>query len=243
MRFKETLRQILRKSGFDIIRYHYNVHPLARRLHLLATHEINLVFDIGANTGQFAQQLRTAGFHGRIVSFEPQHAAHTQLQDHARNDPLWEVVNIALGEIDGQAELYIAGNTLSSSLLDMLPSHVRSAPHSAYVGTEHITVRKLDSIFNAYYRSGEKLYVKIDTQGFEKQVLNGAQKSFDKIVGIQMEMSLVPLYRGETLFTEMIGMLNQVGFTLMAVEPVFSDPTTGQLLQLDGVFFRTSQSP
>jgi hypothetical protein len=56
-------------------------------------------------------------------------------------------------------------------------------------------------------------------------------------------MSLVPLYRGETLFTEMIAMLTQVGFTLMAVEPDFSDPTTGQLLQLDGVFFRTSQSP
>jgi len=239
---KQTLRRIVRKTGFDIVRYERTVHPLARRLHLLSTHAIDLVFDIGANSGQYARQLRTAGFKGRIISFEPQVAAYKRLVKHAQHDPLWEVVNIALGDTDCEVKIHIAGNSLSSSLLEMLPSHIRSDPKSAYIGDERVTLRKLDSILDTYYRRGNKLYVKIDTQGFEKRVIAGAQTSLDKIVGIQVEMSLVPLYCGETLFTEMVRFLEHEGFTLMSVEPDFSDPTTGQLLQLDGVFFRASES-
>lgn len=88
---------------------------------MLKAHEVNLVFDIGANAGQFAQSLRELGYRGRIVSFEPQSEAREQLERAASVDPLWEVApKAAIGAEDGEIELNLAANSISSSLLPML---------------------------------------------------------------------------------------------------------------------------
>ena len=80
--------------------------------------------------------------------------------------------------------------------------------------------------------------MKIDAQGYEQKILAGARESLPKSVGLQMELSFVPLYRDEMLFLEMAHLLKHRGFRLMSIEPVFRDEKTGELLQVDGVLFR-----
>jgi FkbM family methyltransferase len=207
----------------------------------LASLKINLLFDIGANEGLYAQHVRALGYGGRIISFEPLSSAYGKLRERSISDPNWEAVNCAIGSCDGTAVINISKNSWSSSLLDMLPSLVESAPESAYIGTEKITVRALDSLIDDYYRPSDKLFLKIDTQGFGMKVIQGAEKSLERILGIHLEMSLVPLYRDEPLLGELVKYLNGKGYTLMYIEPEYFNPETGQQLQVNGLFLKMGQ--
>ena len=235
--FLKSIRTLIRGYGYDVIKYNHRSNPIARRVKLMSQYKIDLVFDVGANTGQYATNLRTLGYRGRIVSFEPLTSAYKSLVSLADEDPLWYTVNIALGDQDGKAEINIASNSQSSSILDMLPSHTNSAPDSAYVGKEEITIRKIDTIIDEYRRPANTLYLKIDAQGYEKTIIQGAINSLDKITGIQLEVSLIPLYKGEALLADMIDYMSTQGYTLMSLEPGHGDPSTGQLLQVDCIFF------
>ncbi len=120
----------------------------------------------------------------------------------------------------------------------MLPAHVTAAPQFKYIGNEAIEVKKLDSILPDLCKASSNFYMKIDTQGYESNVLKGAEKSLVRIDTIQLEMSLVPLYEGEMLFIEMCMNMKELGYQLISLEPGFCDSDSGQLLQVDGVFHR-----
>jgi hypothetical protein len=100
----------------------------------------------------------------------------------------------------------------------------------------------LDAVFAELCASAKSIYLKIDTQGYEDKVLRGAQASLARIDTIQVEMSLVPLYKDELLFADMCTLLGAKGYTLVSLEGVFSDPVTGHLLQVDGIFHRSTHS-
>lgn len=235
---KKTIRHFARHLGFDIIRFEPKSHPLARRKQILDAYNVDLVVDVGANTGLYAMELREIGYRGRIVSFEPLSSAYSMLNEQASSDKLWDTRNFALGDEEGTATINIAGNSFSSSLLNMLPAHIVSAPESEYVGTEEIQIKTLDSIFPSLVNRANSVYLKIDTQGFEEHVLKGAESSLLSIDTLQLEMSLTPLYESELLFDAMYRKLAEKGYTLIAVEPGFTDCHTGQLMQLDGIFHR-----
>ncbi|MGH9961358.1 MAG: FkbM family methyltransferase, partial [Pyrinomonadaceae bacterium] len=196
---KQQIHHLLRRSGYDVIRYSPTSHPLARRRKLLDTFGINLVLDVGANIGQYAKELRAEGYKGRIVSFEPLSSAYMELEAAARADGLWETLNVGLGDAEQDATINIAGNSFSSSLYQMLPSHIGSAPESKYIGQERIYIKTLDSIFGSHYSKDQNVLLKIDVQGFEEKVIAGAKNSLPFINTIQLEMSLMPLYDGELL--------------------------------------------
>ncbi|WP_410175184.1 FkbM family methyltransferase, partial [Nodularia spumigena] len=108
---------------------------------------VDLVFDIGANTGQFATELRSIGYKGRIVSFEPLSDAHKKLNQEAARVSQWQVhPRIAIGDFNGEIEINIAGNSVSSSVLPMLEAHATAAVKSAYISTEKVAIARLDSI-------------------------------------------------------------------------------------------------
>jgi hypothetical protein len=117
-------------------------------------------------------------------------------------------------------------------------SHVETAPSSRYIGKQEITISRLDSIIDDLCSKNDNIWLKIDTQGYEKDVLDGAEKALSYIHTVQIEMSLVPLYRDEILYMEMINWLIQKGFSLVSLEPGFANASTGQLLQVDGIFHR-----
>ena len=231
---------MLRRTGFELSRFSVEQSENARFISMLSTHNVNLIFDIGANAGQFGVLLRKIGFDGKIISFEPLSDAREILLNISKNDPLWQIaLQTAIGEENGEIEIQIAGNSHSSSVLDMLDTHVRAAPDSKYIGKEKVALRTLDSIAPDYMDSNSIAFIKIDTQGYETQVMNGAKKLMSQIVGLQVEISLVPLYKGQCLFDEMLKKLKNDGFELWSISSVFSDPNTAQLLQVDATFFRT----
>jgi FkbM family methyltransferase len=238
MNLRRTIKSLLRKAGYAVEKYSVSKDQMALRMLLLMSRGINVVFDIGANEGQFAHAMRLHGYKGRIVSFEPIAKVYEKLLSNTKDDTLWQAVNYGIGSFDGHARINVAMNSASSSMLDMLPRHLNAAPESEYVGQEEISVRRVDSVIDDYIAVDDRLYVKIDTQGFEKHVIEGAEESLNRICGMQLEMSLVPLYDGEMLIGDMINLLRDKGYTLVAIEPSFRDRATLELLQVDGIFFR-----
>ena len=236
---KEWLRSTLRRVGYDIRRITVESDPSHQLAVALRHFQVDTVFDVGANVGQFASGLRSAGYGGSIVSFEPLSAPHAALSGRARPDPLWTVhAPVALGNRDGEIAIHVAGNSLSSSGLEMLPLHAQAAAESAYVGSETVALARLDSIAPTYLTQARNAFLKIDVQGLEAQVLAGAAETLPRFVGVLCELSLVPLYAEQPLWLEIVERLTQHGYTLWSLREGFTDPRDGRTLQVDGTFFR-----
>lgn len=122
---KDLARRFIRTVGYDV-RKHRPHEDRSRRLQLsLQRHEVTVVLDVGANVGQFALSVRKAGYRGRTISFEPLSDAHARLLIRAQRDRLWTVASrCALGSRSGKVQINIAGNSESSSILNMLERHV-----------------------------------------------------------------------------------------------------------------------
>lgn len=229
---KKYIRKLARKAGFDIIR---GSHPAGA---ILCNQGISLILDVGANVGQYGLKVRRLGYEGRIVSFEPVSAPFAQLAKNAENDPLWEVANYGLGDTDGEAMINVSQNSEFSSILNNLQITKDYFAESAqYVAQEQVVIKKLDSIFENYCQADDKVLLKIDTQGYEKNVLAGAEASLKHIAGLQVELSFIQLYEGELLIKEMLDYLDKKGFTIVWLEPISQ---TGKLLQGDGIFLRVA---
>jgi FkbM family methyltransferase len=229
---------LLRKVGLEIIPSSNS--DSIRRMKIIRHYDINTLFDIGANAGQYGKSIREMGYKGKIISFEPLNDAFDELEKISSKDKKWIVNNYALGNEDTKSFINVSENSFSSSILNMLPRHLESAPTSEYLGQQEINIKKIDSIFNSFCNKDDNIMIKIDTQGYEKNVIDGASKSLSNIKIIQLEMSILPLYQNEMLFVEMIHYLDKRGFQLFSLETGFSDPSTGQLLQVDGIFTKKS---
>jgi FkbM family methyltransferase len=204
----------------------------------LANRDVDLVLDVGASTGNYGWTIRAGGYRGRICSFEPLQAAFAKLEKLAAEDPQWVCNRLALGAAPGAAEINVAGNSDSSSLLEMSERHVRSDPASAYVGTETIELSSVDELWDRLVGDGESVFLKLDVQGFELEALRGAERSLPRLAGVQAELSLVPLYEAAPEWTEVITHMQERGFHPERLEPAFVDPQTEQILQIDAVFTR-----
>lgn len=233
---KELLKKTLRKAGWQIRRFPDG--DFLRRMKIVNDNNINVLLDVGANNGGYALGMREFGYTKKIISFEPLKSAFDELQVSAKNDRNWILHNYALGNEDTKSEINIAGNSFSSSILNMLPKHMDSAPESRYISKQEIEVKKLDTIFNSLCSPSDNVMLKIDTQGYEKNVIDGAAGSLKNIKVIQLEMSIVQLYETELLMTEMINYLDARGYQLFSLENGFGDSGSGQLLQVDGIFVK-----
>jgi FkbM family methyltransferase len=227
-----AVRRQLARRGFEIRR-----HTAARRQAVLAKHEVDLVLDVGAARGGYGTSLRTFGYAGRIVSFEPLSDAFAGLSATIAEDPSWTAHRLALGAEQGSATIKIASNSDSSSLLPMLEAHRAAAPTIDFVAEETITVARLDDVADEDVRSARHPFLKIDTQGFEREVLEGGVKTVERCVGLQLELSFLPLYDGGMLVDEAIGWAYAHGFHLVGIEQGYTAPT-GEILQVDGIFVR-----
>jgi len=225
--------------GWDIVQYRPATHPLARRARLLKDYRIDLVLDVGANTGQYARQLRELGYKGRIVSFEPLSSAVAELRRAAAYDANWQVRNHACGAENGKREIRVAANSQSSSFLPMKAEHLDAFPDSCYIGTEVVEIKRLDTIFEEVAGPEAKIWLKLDVQGFEAAVVEGSSGCLERIRAIQAEVSLQAMYEGETTLIDFLPLMTQKGFLLVGLETYLSDPSTSHLLQVECIFRRT----
>lgn len=232
---RNYIRNLVKKSGFDVVRY---------RSHQIIHHyKFDLVFDIGANAGQYAMELRALGYQGTIISFEPLSQAFKALEKNAKNDAKWQVFNCALGNMDGQSTINISENSGSSSIYDINDISIEAQADTQYIGKETIQVKRLDSVFTDFYTGNQQVFLKIDTQGYEMNVLEGGLDALQHANGLQIEMSLFPVYKNSELFDEMLEYINNKGFRLVHIKPGFANPETGIMLQLDAIFLRNNLAP
>lgn len=240
MKISHLARKVLQRNGVEVSRYRPEWDYERNFMRQLESHRVNVIFDIGANSGQYALGLRTAGYHGRIVSFEPLSEPYALLERRASADPQWECHRCALGDSDGSISINVAGNAgESSSVLPMLKSHQDAYPPANYVGTEEVPLFRLDSVAADILYPSDITFLKIDVQGFEKQVLAGGPQTLrNHCIGMQLELSFVPLYEGGTLVREALDIASALGFTPTGLRPCFTDLRNGRTLQADGIFFR-----
>jgi FkbM family methyltransferase len=238
---REFAKKLVKYSGYELLGPARAYALQQSLIALIRDQNINLVLDVGANTGQFAEELREAGYRGRIISFEPLSAAHQALLKHAKRDPNWTIAErTAVGAVTGSVDIHIAGNSTSSSILEMLPSHLDAAPQSRYTGVEKVPVIRLDDV--CALTAADRVLLKIDVQGYEKQVLEGAPQVLQSCRAVISEMSFFPLYGGQVLIKDVLGLLDSLGFDVWCIEPGHRVPETGRMLQVDGFFVRRAVS-
>ncbi|HUT49496.1 MAG TPA: FkbM family methyltransferase [Alphaproteobacteria bacterium] len=230
-------RKLLRRIGLDYVKA-----PIAHWQRIAAMLDdagVTVLLDVGANEGQYVGYLRAAGWSGRVVSFEPVAAAHAKLTANAARDADWQVAPaMALGAADGQAEITVSKETDMSSLLPLRDEILRVSPSSAAAGTEIVAVRTLDRVFADYIGADDRAFLKIDTQGYERAVLDGAAATLPRLAGLQVELSLTPLYQGEGDWRALVDRIEAAGFALSFVLPGYYDRHLKRMLQFDGVFMR-----
>jgi FkbM family methyltransferase len=233
------LQRIARRLGYDLAPRRTARSPDAQLAAVLERFSVSCVLDVGANVGQYALRLRAVGYAGRIVSFEPLPEAHAELTRRAAADPAWQVApRMAIGERDGEVEIEVSAESDMSSILPQSALLRRISPTSAVIRRERVPVARLDEIAPAWLQRDDEVVLKIDVQGYEPQVLEGAGALLRTLRGIQLEMSMVPCYEGERGFRETIDYLEAAGFELYLLLPGYFERKLARQLQVDGVFVR-----
>lgn len=214
--------------------------PVSKRLQpLLHKFGIRHVLDVGANTGQFGRRMRDeARFLGRLDSFEPSEAAHAKLARASSDDPEWHAHRLGLSSGSGRAILNLHDDTSLNSLAATTnagASLFRSWGRSQR-GMESVPLARLDEV--ALPDLGPTL-LKLDTQGHDFSVLEGAGMVLDRTVLILIELSFIPLYASSVPASEAFTRLDALGFGLVDLYPITRDESRQvQLVEGDGLFVR-----
>ena len=232
-------RKLARRFGFDITPFPGGAKHWSHIVSLLTDHEIDCVFDVGANVGQYATSLRKNGYAGRIVSFEPLATAHAETTMRAASDPAWEVApRAAVGAAPGETEIHVSAESDMSSILPLdATAHERLASTRA-TGVETVTVTKIADALDTHAPADTRVFVKSDTQGYEAQLLAGIGSSWDRISGIQLELSIQPIYEGQPDHLPLLNELAARGLRPHLVIPGYWSRHYGRMLEYDVVCFR-----
>ena len=245
MRLLTGARSLAHRAGIDITRWPHR--PEAGVIdwaldEILRSRDINCVIDVGGNRGQSAQRLRSLGYTGRIVSFEPSPTVLPVINAAAARDPNWTVRPVALSSRPGQAELRLHKGPELDSLHDALPGVVDQIPAMEGIGTAPITMSTLADEFEQIVAGIEEPHVllKLDTQGHDAEVLRGAgDKGLDQaVVAVLVELAAQPIYSGQPLLTTVMDQIMTDEFTPVAFEPWFESSDGLRMVELDALFMR-----
>ncbi len=201
--------------------------PMEKHLLELFRHlGIRCVFDVGANAGQYRDFLRNrVGFEGEIHSFEPLQSMAKLLLERAKKDPVWHIHSHALGNQNAVLEINVMERDSFSSFLD--PNTVEAtdfAESNTVKAKEMVSVRRLDDVVKDWQSVDlRSTYLKVDTQGFDLEVLRGAKNFLQSLRGLQIELSVVPIYKGTPAYLDVLRQLNDWGFHISGLFPISHD--------------------
>jgi FkbM family methyltransferase len=207
---------------------------------LFAALNPDCVVDVGANVGQFGDIVRTLGYDGPIVSFEPCGRPFEELERRSADDECWRVHQLALGQADGRRPMYVTASSLFSSFLEPSAySLARTPDESPVIAGEEVPTRRLDSWWRGEMETAscERIFLKVDTQGCDLEVVRGAAGMLDRVRGLQVEGSFRHLYEGAPHCLETLAFLGEAGFQPTGIFPVIRDPML-RLIEVDCVLVR-----
>ena len=235
---KKYIKDIANKFGIQISSYSLYTDEFLQLVKSLNYFEIDLVLDVGANEGQFANLLRKYNYKKKIVSFEPSLSAYNKLINYSNNDHKWTIYpRCAIGSNEIEQRINISNNSVSSSLLD-----IKNSKHSdeeiKFLYDEVVNEKKLDSIIPNFLIDYKNIFLKIDVQGYEDRVIDGCIKNMNHIKGILVETSTEEIYSGQKLWDEIIYKLLDRGYELWFVSKGIINKKNGRNLQNDFCLFR-----
>ncbi len=237
---KNIIKSLFRSVGLDLVKHPYtDITSSLDYLKLLNNHKVDMVLDVGANVGQYASDLFKIGYKGKIVSFEPMSKEYEVLKKAAASNSNWIVApQAAIGDYNGEVEINISENSVSSSILPLTDYVKETAPATRYVSVEKVKIKTLSDAALPFIEKAERPFLKIDVQGYEEKVLLGAANIMPKLQGVHLEFSLKPLYENESSFEDMLRLVKSFGFEPCYFIPHHTTESMGRLLQMDGVFYR-----
>jgi len=237
-----NLRNLLRRRGFDVVRWPRRPDDVLNWAldAVLRSRDINCVIDVGGNRGNFGQLVRTLGYPGRIVSFEPSPSTLPALRAVAARDGQWEVRPVGLSAEAGTGELRLHQGPELDSLHSALPGVVDQIPIIAEVGTATVTLSTLAVEYPSIVAGLDepRVLLKSDTQGHDADVLLGAKGLAPEVVAVLVELAAQPIYEGQPRMTRVMDILLDDGFTPVAFQPLFQSSDGLRIVELDGLFMR-----
>lgn len=207
---------------------------------LLAHYRVDCVLDVGANRGQYARLLRKAGYRGQIVSFEPVPELFEALRRAAETDERWSVHQLALGSGDGVTSMNVVPGTMSSVLTPSAYG-TRRYEQLREVTKVDVPVRRLDGLLASLPEfQGRRLFLKMDTQGFDLEAFAGLGDRIDQVVGLQSEVALLTIYDDMPRLPQALAVYEAAGFGVTGFYPVTREGRTWRVLEFDCVMARAA---
>ena len=217
-----------RTLGYSVLpTWKRDQQPLAEHLaRVFSRYRIDTVLDVGANNGQYRDFLRDqVGFAGTIHSFEPIPSLADHIRNRSKRDPEWHIHNLALGNTNGKQTLNIMARDSFSSFLQ--PDDTSAQGFSAcntIVDTVTVQIRRLDDLFDELIGDYKKTsYLKIDTQGYDLEVLKGASLFLQHSSALQFELAIQRLYSNVQDYRSMLGTMEDFGFDISGLFPISGD--------------------
>lgn len=202
------------------------------------------VLDVGANSGQYGALLRRHGYRGWIVSFEPVRSVFEDLAEGAEGDERWRMFQVALGSHAERRRIAVAEVSQLSSFRAFSRYGSDELPGASdVVHTEDVEVRTLNDSWEEFLRGipQARVFLKLDTQGWDLEVLEGAGEVLDRLVGLQLEASLTPIYEEVPTFAHTVEHVSRLGFDLTGIFPVSRD-SLFRLIEVDCVFINSGHA-
>lgn len=235
---KSLLIKYLNTKHLTIVPFDTNDGKIEKvKYYWLIDQNINMIIDVGASNGVFASKIRKYFPNTLIYSFEPIPDSYRKLVKRFKSDIYFKAFNIALGNTSGKLKFNQNVHVGSSSFLEMSTLHKEAHPHTKNYSKINVRVDKLDNLINF---EDEKLniFLKLDVQGYERFVIEGADQLLQKVKVIYTEVSFNELYKGQSLINEIIYFLEEKGFKMVGVEDVSRSVIDGTFLQANVFFTR-----
>lgn len=204
--------------------------------------DINTIYDVGANNGEFVKFISKIFPEAQIYSFEPLKEPFDELKSNTSRVNKIKYLNYALGDYDGESSIYHNQFSPSSSILKMTDAHKNPFPYTKESYEEKIKIKKLDSVFQEF-ENRENILLKIDVQGFEMNVLKGSESFISSVGMIIIETSFETLYESQPLFKDIYAYLAGKGFEYKGNLGQLCSPVDGKILQADAIFIRNKILP
>lgn len=239
MQFLHPETILLTEKTNDEVKSAEGIYDYLRQTRLkmiLKKYQINIVLDVGANNGQFAEDLRRIDYNGKIISFEPTSNAFKVLKETSQNDPDWDIHQLALGRQNGEQKIHVAHSTVFTSFLKANDwCEQEFGKDSLGSKEETVIVRRLDEVLKETVSdlTQAKIYLKMDTQGYDLEVFKGLGNMYEKIFALQSEMSVVPIYQDMPHLTDSISFFEKAGFEIAGMYPVNQEKSTLRIVEFD----------
>jgi FkbM family methyltransferase len=243
MSVTKLIQKVLKSAGLELVPHPPSDWVACRNIlrNVLNKLSINCVLDVGANRGQYGSMLRDIGYRGQIFSFEPVRDHFEALSACAASQGPWKCFNYALGARNEQAEINVTDEDVFSSFLAPREDSQERFPRNRVTRSETVQVRRLDSVLSECIAgvTSARIYLKMDTQGFDLEVLAGAAGVLPSVMALQSEVSFRPIYYGMPGYQDSLRELQALGFGVVDFIPVNRDSGGLCSIEMDCVMART----